>query len=158
MLSSTRKTPQRRKLQKKKHMFKANISNSSQHELLSCCFCDHVSPNINKLWLLLCYLRVRFQLASPPGFHFNTSRRGTLYIYRNVFFHPSAFFSFPAAGLSSCSRLRGTQGASPPGPCTQVGPRPRSVARALGVERGTPARGGIPSTLSHPGPCKPTRT
>ena len=60
-------------------MFKANINNSQQ-QLLSCCFCDHVSPNINKLWLLLCYLRVPFQLASPPGFHFNTSRRGTLYM------------------------------------------------------------------------------
>ena len=34
-------------------MFKANV-NSSQQELLSCCFLDHVSPNIiNKLWLLL---------------------------------------------------------------------------------------------------------
>ena len=30
----------------------------------------HVSSNIYKLWLLLCYLRVDFhQLASPPGFH-----------------------------------------------------------------------------------------
>ena len=77
-------------------MFKANINNnSSQHELLSCCFCDHPSPNINKLWLLLlCYLRVRFQLASPPGFHFNTSRRRTLYIYINVFFTLRHFFLF----------------------------------------------------------------
>ena len=108
-------------------MFKANIKNSSQHELLFCCFCDHVSPNLNKLWLLLFYLRVRFQLASPPEFHFNTSRRGTFYIYIyvevymyiNVFFHPSAFFSLLTAGLSSCSRHRGTQG-GPPGPRTQV--------------------------------------
>ena len=61
-------------------MFKANIKNSSQHELLSCSFCDHVSPNINWLWLLLCYLRVRFQFASPPGFHLSTSRRGTSYV------------------------------------------------------------------------------
>ena len=62
-------------------MLKASINNSSnQQELLSCCFFDHVSPNINKLWLLPCYLRVPFQLASPPGFTQNTSRRGTLYI------------------------------------------------------------------------------
>ena len=31
-----------------------------------------------------------------------------------------------------------------------------SVAHALGVESGTSARGAIPSTQSHPGPCKPT--
>ena len=94
-------------------MFKASINNSSQHELLSCCFCDHVSPNINKLWLLLCYLRVRFQLASPPGFHFNTSRRRTLYIYINVFFTLRHFFLF----------------------------RPRVFPRALGsVARREPAR------------------
>ena len=62
----------------KYQMFKANID-SSQQELLSCCFCDHVSPNTSKLWLLLCSLRVRFQLASLPGFHCNTSGRGTLY-------------------------------------------------------------------------------
>ena len=76
-------------------MFKASTGNSSQHELLSRCFCDHVSPNVNKLWLLLlCYLRVRFQLASPPGFHFNTSRRGTLNTCINVFFSPfGTFFS-----------------------------------------------------------------
>ena len=38
-------------------------------------------PTQNALWLLLCYLRVRFQLASPPGFHFNTHPRGELCIY-----------------------------------------------------------------------------
>ena len=30
-----------------------------------------------------------------------------------MFFHPSAFFCLPAAGVSSCSRLHGTQGARP---------------------------------------------
>ena len=40
-------------------------------------------------------------------------------MYINVFFHPSAFFSLLTAGLSSCSRHRGTQG-GPPGPRTQV--------------------------------------
>ena len=71
------------------------------------------------------------------------------------FFHPSAFFSPLAAGLSTCSRLRGTQGARPD-PIRKIGARPRSVARALGVESGTSARGSIPSTQSHPGPRKPT--
>ena len=69
----------------------------------------------------VCYLRVHFQRESLPGFHFNTSRRGTLYTYINVFFWPFAFFSLPAAGLSSCSRLRGTQGARPD-PARKVGP------------------------------------
>ena len=124
-------------------MFKANINSSSQHELLSCCFCDHVSPNINKLWLLL-LPACPFQLVSPPGFHFNTSRRGTLYIpgIYFVFFSPYGIFSLPAAGLSSCSPLRGTQGAHPD-PIRKFGPRPRSVA--LRFESGTSARGGIPS-------------
>ena len=61
------------------------------------------------------------------------------------FFHPSAFFSLPAAGLSSCSRLRGTQGARPD-PIRKFGFWPTSVARALEVQSGTSARGGIPST------------
>ena len=75
-----------------------------------------------------------------------------------MFFGPSAFFSLPAAGLSSCSRLHGTQGARAD-PIHKFGLRARSVARALGVQSGTFARGGIPSTYeSHPGPCKPTRT
>ena len=59
-------------------MFKANINNSSQRELLSCCFCDHVSPNISTMWLLLCNLRVSFQLASPPGFHVTHISKGNL--------------------------------------------------------------------------------
>ena len=57
-------------------MVKENINNSSQQELLSCCFCYHVSPNIIMLGLLLCYLRVPSQLASPWGFHFNTHPEG----------------------------------------------------------------------------------
>ena len=66
----------RTKATNKQQVFKANINNNRQQELLSCCFCDHVSPNINMLWLLLCYLRVPFQLGSPPGFHFNTHPEG----------------------------------------------------------------------------------
>ena len=117
-------------------MFKANVDSSSQQELLSCYFCYHVSPNTNKLWLLLCYLRVRFQLASPLRFHFNTHPEGERCTYIEMcFFHPSAFFSLPTAGLSSCSRLRGTRGARPD-PISKFGSRPRSVARALWVERG----------------------
>ena len=57
-------------------MFRTNIESSSQQELLSCCFYYHVPPNLNKLWLLLCYLRIPFQLASPPGFDFNTYPEG----------------------------------------------------------------------------------
>ena len=53
-------------------MFKATI----QEELS--CFCCHVSPSINKLWVLLCYLRVPFQHSSPPGFLFNTHPDGEL--------------------------------------------------------------------------------
>ena len=61
-------------------MFKVNNS-SQQGLLLSCCFFDHVSSNINKLRLLLCYLRVPFhQLATPPDFTSHTSRR-TLIIH-----------------------------------------------------------------------------
>ena len=52
-----------------------HVNTSSQEELLSCCFIDHVSSSINKLWLLLCYLRVPFhQLASPPRFHVTHSK------------------------------------------------------------------------------------
>ena len=65
-----------------------------------------------------------------------------------MFFHPTVFFSLPAAGLSSCSRPRGTQGARPD-PIRKFGLRPRSVARALGVESGTFALGGIQTTYSH---------
>ena len=61
------------------------------------------------------------------------------------FFGPSAFFSLPAAGLFSCSRLRGKQGARP-NPARKFGPWPRSAARALGVQSGKSPRGGIPST------------
>ena len=75
-------------------MFKANIDNSSRQELLSCCFCDHVSPNINKLWLLLCYVRVRFQLASPPVFHFNTHPEGQpCTMYKCILWPFGIFFS-----------------------------------------------------------------
>ena len=56
-----------------------------------------------------------------------------VYILLIYIFHTSDFFSLPAAGLSSCSRLRGTQGARPD-PIRKFGPRPRSVARALGVQ------------------------
>ena len=75
-------------------MFKAKIYNSSQQELLSCCFCDHVSPNINKLWLLLCYLRVPFQLALPPGFHVtHIPKRNLVLPCINAFFAVRHFFS-----------------------------------------------------------------
>ena len=56
----------------------------------------HVSSNIYKLWLLLCYLRVDFhQLASPPGFHVAHIPKGNLVLlYINViFWHIGIFFS-----------------------------------------------------------------
>ena len=60
-------------------------------------------------------------------------------------FGTSAFISLPAAGLSSCSRLRGTQGTRPDA-ARMFGPWLRSVAREMGVQSGKSARGGIPST------------
>ena len=62
------------------------VNNSSQQEVLSCCFFHHVPSNINKLWLLLCYLRVPFhQLASPPAFHVTHIPKGNveydIYVY-----------------------------------------------------------------------------
>ena len=68
-----------------------------------------------------------------------------IHLHINVFFSPFGIYFSSGRGLSSCSRLRGTQRARPD-PIRKFGPRPRSVARALGAERGTPARGGIPST------------
>ena len=62
------------------------------------------------------------------------------------FFTLRHFFSLPTAGLSSCSRLRGGAQGARPDPIRKFGPRPRSVARALGFQSGTSARGGIPST------------
>ena len=61
------------------------------------------------------------------------------------FFGPSALFSLPAAGLYSCSRLRGTQGARPD-PTRKFGPWPRSVHVLRGSKVASPLGGGIPST------------
>ena len=86
-------------------MLKANINDSSHQELLSCCFFDHVSPDIDKLWLLLCYLRVSFQLASPPGYyvtHIHPEGESYIYIciYTYVFFWPfGIFFSLGRGSL-----------------------------------------------------------
>ena len=74
-------------------MFKANINNSSQQELLSCWFCDHVSSNVNKLWLLLCYLLVPFHLASPPDFTLAHIPKGNLVnTFIHVFIWPFGIF------------------------------------------------------------------
>ena len=67
-------------------MFTTNINSSSQHELLSCRCYYYVSPNMNKLWLLLCYLRIPPQLASPPGFDFNTHPEGKPCIYMCIWY------------------------------------------------------------------------
>ena len=80
----------------------------------------HVSSNMYKLWLLLCYLRVPFQLGSTPGFHVVHIPKGNLVLLCIiVFFWPLTFFSLPAAGLSSCSRFL-WYARSPPRPLTQV--------------------------------------
>ena len=41
----------------------------------------HVFSNKYKLWLLPCYLRVPFELASPPGFHVAHLPKGNLVYY-----------------------------------------------------------------------------
>ena len=68
-----------------------------------------------------------------------------LYIYKRVLSTLRHFIYLPAARLSSCSRFRGAQGARPD-LIRKFGPRPRSVARVVGGESVTSARGGIPST------------
>ena len=60
----------------------------------------HVSSNIYKLWLLLCYLRVPFQLASLPGFHVVHVQKGNLvcmYMYMLKKRPPAALRGAPAA-------------------------------------------------------------
>ena len=91
------------------------------------------------------FCSIFFLVSERSGRRKPPAERSALYTYINVLFSPSAFFSLPAAGLSSCSRLRGTQGARP-GPARKFGPWPRSVARALGVQSRKSAWGGIPST------------
>ena len=86
---------------KKKKMVEANINKSTHQELLSCCFCDHVSPNTNKLCLLRYYLRFLFQLASPPGFHFNTHPDGEhCTMYKCVFLALRHFCLFRSRVIS----------------------------------------------------------
>ena len=130
----------------------SKVNNSSQQELLmSCCLFDHVSFNLNIISCDYCcvsFVSLFINLRQSRDFTSHTSRRGTLYTYIYIlmcFFGPSAFLSLSAAGLSSCSRLRGTLGARPD-PLRKFGLWPRSVARALGVQSGKSARGGIPST------------
>ena len=79
----------------------------------------HVSSNLYKLWLLLCYLRVPFQLASPPGFDVVHIPKGNLvHIYKCVFWTFGFLFS---SGRGSFLVLSAPWHAgSPPGPRTQV--------------------------------------
>ena len=138
-------------------MFKAILIVVSQQELLSCCFCDHVSPNISKLWLLLCFLRVPLQLASPPGFHVTHIPKGNLVLlctkYKCVFLH-FGIFSIPAVGLFSCSLLGGTQGARPD-PARKFGPWPRSAACALGFKVASPLGEGFRARRTIQAPANP---
>ena len=60
------------------------------------------------------FVSLFINLHHPRDFTSHTSRRGTLYYYVSLrFFAHRHIFSLPAAGLFSCSRLRGTQGARP---------------------------------------------
>ena len=97
--------------------------------------------------------RTFFQVAKNPRDNTHPLSKGDplthyirlhIYIYKCVF---SRFGIFSSSGHGSFLVLsaRGTQGARPD-PIRKFGPRPRSAARALGVESGKSARGGIPST------------
>ena len=152
-----RNTPQRRKLLQIKNKYSKQIKiivsmNSSPAASVTM---------FHPTWISCGYFCVTcvslFNLRHPWDFTLTHVPKGNLvniYIWKS-FFGPSEFFSLPAPGLSSCSRLCGTQGARSD-PKRNFERWPLSVARAAGVESGTSARGGIPSTQSHPGPCKPT--
>ena len=90
-----------------------------------------VSPNTYRLRLLLCCLRIPFhQLASPPGFQVAHIPKGNLVLLSIIsVVWPVGLFSPLAAGLFSCSLLRGTQGAPPNPPRASLGPSrgPRHV-------------------------------
>ena len=102
------------------------------------------------------FVSLFINLRHLRDFMSHTSRRGTLYEYiKMCLFALRSSFSRPAAGLSSCSGLRGTQGARQD-PTHKFGRWPRSVPRAPGIQsRRSPPRG-IPSTWSLPAACKPT--
>ena len=80
-----------------------------------------------------------------------TSHHITSLVHTYIYTYINVFFSPPVMRLSSCSRLPSTLVARPD-PLRKFGPWPRSAARAQGVQSGKSARGGIPSTYSHPGP------
>ena len=76
------------------------------------------------------------QLVTPPGSQVYRILKGKIvllvYVPNGRFLH-NGIFSLPSTGLSSCSRLRGTQEARV-NTGYKYGPWPRSVARALGVQ------------------------
>ena len=154
MFSSTRKTSETNATNKLQ-MFKTNINNSRQQEHLSYCFCNNVSPNINKLWLLLCYLRVPFQLASPPGIHVTHIPKGKLVLlYINVFFWHFGIFFSPGRGWFLVLSTPWHSG-SPP--------RPRAHVWALAEVWGTCSGGSkwpVPSgrDFEHVEPSRPLQT
>ena len=95
-----------------------------------------------------------FSTCVTPGISLQqTSGMKTLYICINGLFRPLGIFSLPAAGLPSCSRLRGTQGARPDPACT-FGPWPRSVAPAGGSKSHIPTG----RHSEHVGPSRPLQT
>ena len=104
---------------------------------------DRRPPPILKL-VILGYISVHDRHKQPPP-------DICIYVYCSL--GPLAFLSLPAAGLFSCSRLRGTQGARPD-PVRKFGPWPRSVARALAVESRTP----LGEDSEHVEPSRPLQT
>ena len=74
----------------------------------------HVSSNIGCDYCVTC-VSLFINLRHPRDFTSHTSRRGgePSRMYKCLFFCTSAFFSLPAAGLFSCSRLQSKKGARP---------------------------------------------
>ena len=93
---------------------------AGQQELLSWFFFDHVSSNIRRLWLLLCYLRVFFiNLRHLRDFTSHIPKGNLVYVYKNVCFWPFGVFSlfrprfFPRAlGSVACREPARTPHAS----------------------------------------------
>ena len=84
------------------------------------------SPQVRCFFLCPCFFPPLVKASKEAYEYVNVYTKGS-------FLCTSATFSFPARGLFSCSRLRGTQGARLPA-TRKFGPRPGSVTCALGVQ------------------------
>ena len=107
------------------------------------------------LWLLLCNLRVPFQLSSPPGFHVTRIPKGNLVLLCiNVCFLALKHFFFSGRGTFLVLSAPWHAG-SPPGPRAQVW--------AVAEVRGTCSGGSKPHVPTgghseHVRPCRPLPT